>query len=238
MASPTTPTWNQIPSWLKAMDGLRRTLVTANANPWQTRRIGADRSSLRGLEPAKGVQPNATGLTAQQERALALLAGGRRVAAVAKAVSVDRATLWRWAKLPAFRRQLFEQRLIAKRDAEAAMRWNVLLATRVLGKILRDPQVAARDRISAARVVLGAGLPSPAETWEGQLPSAEPEDRRQKLIETARRAAELTPTGAFMFARMPGTAWTDSPTIRTISTRLPSAPNGNEAHSPRSSGAP
>jgi transposase-like protein len=173
-------------------------------------RSGPNGSSPRGLEPAKGAQPNATGLTAQQERALSLLAGGERVAAVAKAVGVDRATLWRWAKLPAFRRQLLELRLIAKRDVEAAMRRNVLLATRVLGKILRDSRAAARDRISAARVVLGAGLPSPAETWEGHLPSAEPEDWRQRLIETALRAAELTPSGAFMFARTPGAAWTES----------------------------
>ena len=62
------------------------------------------RTSPKGLEPESRVQPDATVLNGQQERALALLVAGNRVGSVAMALGVDGATLWRWTKLRPFRR--------------------------------------------------------------------------------------------------------------------------------------
>lgn len=50
-------------------------------------------------------QPNATQLTAQQERAAEMLAAGQRVSEVAETLGVDRATLWRWRRLSGFQEQ-------------------------------------------------------------------------------------------------------------------------------------
>lgn len=51
-------------------------------------------------------QQDPTNLTAQQARAAAMLAAGRRMGATAKAIGVHRVTLWEWTKLPDFQQQM------------------------------------------------------------------------------------------------------------------------------------
>jgi len=157
------------------------------------------------------MQPNATELTAQQERALAMLAAGERVVSVSRALKVDRGTIWRWTKLHAFRVRLEELQAVAWRDATDAMRHNVTLAADVLGRILKDKRSPARDRISAAKVVLGSVASGLTEKLAGSTAVPQPSDWREIMLTAARRAGEFAPSGpTFLFARTPGAAWAES----------------------------
>jgi hypothetical protein len=82
------------------------------------------------------------------------LAAGQRAVAVARALRIDRVTLWSWMALPALHEALDALRATARREVAARLRHNSLVAAEALGSILEDPRSSARDRISAARVVL------------------------------------------------------------------------------------
>ena len=156
-----------------------------------------------------------TALTPQQERAAVMLASGKRIGGVAKAVGVHRVTVWEWTKLPAFQQHLNDLRRAAWRSARDGMRSNTARAAQVLGTILTDPKSRAQDRIAAARVVLAAAGPlfvkhGPDGVEDRGLPPLDrPRDWTELMMETARKAGALAGQ-IFMTERTPGAAWVES----------------------------
>jgi transposase-like protein len=164
-------------------------------------------------------QPDATQLSSQQQQAAEMLAAGKPVAEVAQTIGVDRATVWRWRQLPEFQEHMNELRGLAWRAAADKLRQNAVVAVDVLGSVLTDATVPARDRIAAAREVIRAagplfdpapqGAPTPpVET--GGVPALDHSDWRAVIIQTALKATEMQGGNGFLLARTPGAAWAEA----------------------------
>ena len=158
------------------------------------------------------MQPDATEPTPQQERAVEMLAVGQRVVEVSRALRVDRATVWRWTKLPEFQKAFDALHVMARRDAAERMRHNALSAVEMLGKILNDPRVSTRDRITAARTVLGAVREPFVAVDSGEPPPNAPKAGwRETVLDTASKADDLAHSGfSLILAKTPGAAWQES----------------------------
>jgi hypothetical protein len=161
-------------------------------------------------------QQNQTTLSPQQEQAAVLLASGKRVGSVAKAVGVHRVTVWEWSKTPEFQQHLNDLRRAAWRSARDRMRSNTARAAQVLGTILSDSGARAQDRIAAARVVLAAAGPLFAKAGmadavedRGLAPLDRPRDWTELMMATARKAGALA-GHLFMLEKTPGAAWVES----------------------------
>jgi hypothetical protein len=87
----------------------------------------------------------------------------------------------------------------------------VLVAAEALGEILENPRTAARDRINAARVVLGM-VSDPLGIESADAKRAEPTAGWPEVVlATAHRAVAFANHGlALLFDQTPGVAWKES----------------------------
>ena len=167
---------------------------------------------------SNNTQPNATALTPQQESAAEMLAAGRRISAIARALSIDRATLWRWTRLTAFQEAVNVLRRAAWRSAADRMRANTGRAARVLEQILADSGADPRVRVAAARVVLNAvGTLYPENDVGTSLleargvPTVTPPNSWSDLaFAAARKADKMTGGLGVAMSATPGAAWAES----------------------------
>jgi len=117
------------------------------------------------------IRQNASRLTPAQQRAVLLLAAGRRVCEVAEAVGVDRTTLWRWREIPAFQAAEGRARAEAWDAGINRLRELLLDAVEVLARRLADgdPNVA----IFVVRTVASLKPNGPVSEGEAERKAAE-----------------------------------------------------------------
>ncbi len=95
-------------------------------------------------------------LSAKQMAALPLLASGMRYAAVAKQVEVTHGTIKNWcSQNPQFKAELRARQRQLYVESHTRLQALAHEATQALRDVLTDQTAAARDRVAAARTVLG-----------------------------------------------------------------------------------
>jgi hypothetical protein len=122
-------------------------------------------------------------ITQRQRRALDLLVDGATTGELAKALHVDRATVWRWTQDPAFAAELAAMRQERRGAAERRIESLVARALDFLGAVVDDPGAPVGARVRAAVEIIGRVLPRP--------PSEEPHVSEDREEEISRRRARL-----------------------------------------------
>lgn len=119
-------------------------------------------------------------LTAEQGQALVLLVEGHSMQAVANRVGVDRVTLWRWRRSPAFVAEYERLREEAHDRGRRILEAAVGAATGALVEIVVDKTNTASERLRAAEAILdrvGLAAASRVEVVEG-----DPEARLREIF--------------------------------------------------------
>ena len=96
-------------------------------------------------------------LDARHLQAILALLRHPSVPKAAQAIGIDRATLYRWIKQPAFHRALTDARSHAQAQALANLQLGTESAAALLLDSMRDPKVPIASRIRAAEAVLQSG---------------------------------------------------------------------------------
>lgn len=95
-------------------------------------------------------------LKANQARALESLLTFGNITTAAEAAGVTRRTIHRWLAEPEFKTALANAEAAALAAVARAMAGNASKATAALVAILDNPEASDRDKIAAARVLLGS----------------------------------------------------------------------------------
>ena len=118
------------------------------------------------MQPTQNVpQP----LHSRKLKALEALLRYPNLTQAAEAAGVDRVTLYRWAKEPAFQNLMAEAHAKAQSEAFAILQVAAEPAAAFLLSTMRDPAAPALTRIRAAEAVLDHGLSSSRRSTEKRL---------------------------------------------------------------------
>jgi hypothetical protein len=107
------------------------------------------------LATAYEIPPDAKPRDGQKQLAIALWLAGRPSSEIAAECNISERTLTRWKASPEFRSEMAELADDVRSSHRDEMACTVRAAHNCLREIMADPSVAAGDRISAARLVLG-----------------------------------------------------------------------------------
>jgi len=130
-------------------------------------------------------------LSPKQARGALMLADGRRRLDIAKALEIDRWTLWSWEKIPAFADRVSELRAEAERDLQESLRGARQLAIDTLLNEMTDSDNSGSERIKAAEAILGrAGLPEVTRTEieDAGVPAGTPAERVRRALDRLKLA--------------------------------------------------
>lgn len=97
-----------------------------------------------------------TALNHRQQAALALLATGAPVPAVAKAIGVSERAVWNWLKLEPFKTELRAHQRQGLESASRKLQHASLAAVQALETVMGDEEAPHSARVSAAKAVLDA----------------------------------------------------------------------------------
>lgn len=143
---------------------------------------------------ALSTSPEHSTLSSAQIDAVALLAAGKPIVAVAKHVGVHRATIHNWLKLPEFRAALEEARCDHLARIENNLREISELAVDTIRHTLTDSEISPAVKLRAALAVLDRPLfpkPIAPRQEEGQdLPGESPVSVRREPT-ASRASAEI-----------------------------------------------
>jgi len=92
----------------------------------------------------------------QKQLAIALWLAGRPASEIAAECNISERTLTRWKAAPEFRQEMADMAEDVRSLHRAEMACTVRAAHNCLREIMADPYVEPRDRIGAARLVLGS----------------------------------------------------------------------------------
>jgi DNA-binding CsgD family transcriptional regulator len=148
-------------------------------------------------QPAKTTAlAKSSDLSEKQNRALDLLAEGMSDTEVATVINIDRRTIYRWRRRPAFRREL--QRLRTELREVATDRLHLLLpaAFEVLTRQMADPANARAYKAAALviRSVIGNSLTrTPRSERSGDGDEFDPAKELDQMLNPTRKYSELAP---------------------------------------------
>jgi len=103
------------------------------------------------------VQPTQSVLNPRKLKALEALLRHPNLTQAGEAAGIDRVTLYRWAKEPAFQNLLAEAHAKAQSQALAILQQAAEPAAALLLSTMRDPSAPALTRVRAAEAVLDRG---------------------------------------------------------------------------------
>ena len=108
------------------------------------------------IEAIDQIEKQIGSLTEKQIAALPLLASGQSYADVAETIGVACGTVRNWCSTyPAFKAELLRLRRDMYVEANERLKALAFAATEALHSVVTDSKIAARDRVAAAKVVLG-----------------------------------------------------------------------------------
>ena len=112
--------------------------------------------------------------TRNMEKAIASLLANPSIPDAAEKVGIGARTLWRWLKLPEFKKAYSEARREVVRHAVVNVQAAMSEAVKTLRTIMNDDNAPASARVSAARVMIDTGLKAlEIEDLEGRLSALE-----------------------------------------------------------------
>ena len=98
--------------------------------------------------------------TVARERAAEMLANGDRIGDIAERVGVDRRTIWKWCREPAYLAEIEAARRAVADHVGFRLALAAGEAVDVLREMMLDPEIAPRERRLAAEGILERALPS------------------------------------------------------------------------------
>jgi hypothetical protein len=121
-----------------------------------------------------------TGNDDRKDRALALLVAGATPTEAAREVGVDRSTIWRWTREPAFARRFRETATERAQDAAARLDVAFTAAVGLLESVVSDDAHPIAVRVRAAEALIRRV--APPERPPDMMPT-DPAERMQRLID-------------------------------------------------------
>jgi len=120
-------------------------------------------------------------LSRNKERAIAALLVNPSIPDAAKAVGIGDRTLWRWLKIPEFKKAYGDARKELVRHAVVKVQAAMSEAVETLRAIMKDDGAPASARVASARVIIDTGLKAiEIEDLEGRLSAIEEIIRENK----------------------------------------------------------